>query len=75
MSEIPAVFMLNKRNPNAESYGCVTVKTRAVLVGHGEEMIHEKIKIFATIDKDNGDTRCHVSIRVMYARRNIHPMR
>ena len=29
---------------------------RAVLVGHDEEMIHENIKLIATIDKDNGKT-------------------
>ena len=41
VSEIPAMFMLSEKNPNAESYGCVTV----ILVGHDKEMIHEKIKI------------------------------
>ena len=29
-------------------------------MGQDEEMIHEKIKIFATIDKDNGNSRDHV---------------
>ena len=61
MSEIPAVFMLNKNNPCAESSGCVTVKREAVLAGHDEETIHEEIKIFATIDKDNG--------KIVYSRR------
>ena len=46
--EIPAIFMLSKEDPHAESYGCVTVKRERYSWVKDEEMIHENIKIFAT---------------------------